>query len=301
MSNIRVLTVGIDASTIAGCIALCTNPSISNSYIIRIPPGVYTENLTIPGAVHLQGMCNPMDNVSTRLTGQHTITGTNVNALNNRVSISNLLMTSADATTALLSISGTTATEVQISGCYLQNVNSATTSKIFNVGSNGTLYVGLSRVAMASAAGTGGTHVVLSGGNFYTYSYLTVDGGTRFLDMTTATYAQIVNTYVNVNGSDIIRIAASGLVFAGYSSFTNNATVGNGVNLLGANASMGANNCTFSVLNDASTYVVTGPSGSAFLQVGNNYAHIAGVVTRNVKIKNTVSLLTYTSALTPSA
>jgi hypothetical protein len=296
----RVLTVGIDAATIAGCIALCTSPSISNAYIVRIPPGFYTESLTIPGAVHLQGMTNPMDNTSTKITGQHVISGTNANALNNRVTMSNLTLVSAHATTPLLSISGTTATEVHIQGCYLQNTNAATTAQIFNVGANATLYVGNCRTAMG-ASGTGGTHVTMTGGNFYSYSYYTADAGTRFIEMSTAGYAQLINAQVTVNGTDLMRVVASGFVGAAYSTFTNEAAVGNGCNLLGSAATLAAFACTFNIQANAATYVVTGVSGSAYLQTANNYAHITGVVTRNVKIKNTVALLAYTAALTPSA
>lgn len=299
LASLRVLTVGQDASTIAGCIALCTSPTITNSYIIRIPPGSYTENLTIPGAVHLQGMTNPMDNTSTKITGTHTINGTAVNSLNNRITISNIFFFVNNATTPIFNISGTTDTEVQIQGCYLQNANTATTSQIFNVGTNGRLYLGLSRSLLAGS-GTGGCHFNMTGGSLYTYSYVQVDGGTKLLDMSIAGYAQLVNTFTTVNGADSVRIVANGQVFCGYSSFQNDNANGNGVNLLGAGATFAANNCTFNIQNGTG-YVVTGVSGSYYLQLSNNYSHIAGVLTRNVKIKNTVTMLTYASALTPTA
>jgi hypothetical protein len=98
-----------------------------------------------------------------------------------------------------------------------------------------------------------------------------------------------------------MRVVASGFVGAAYSTFANEAAVGNGCNLLGAGATLAAFGCTFNIQNNASSYVVTGVSGAAFIQTANNYSHVAGVATRNVKIKNTVSLLAYTAALTPSA
>jgi hypothetical protein len=245
-------------------------------------------------------MANPLENTSTRITGQHVISGTNANALNNRVTISNLLLVSTHATTPLLSISGTTATQVDIQGCYLQNTNAATTAQIFNVGANATLYVGNCRTAMG-ASGTGGTHVTMAGGNFYTYSYYTADAGTRFIEMSTAGYAQLLNTIVTVNGTDLMRVVASGFVGAAYCTFTNEAAIGNGCNLLGSAATLAAFGCTFNIQNNAASYVVTGVAGSAYIQASNNYANVAGVISRNVKIKNTVSLLAYTAALTPSA
>ena len=300
LSSFRVLTVGQDAATIAGCIALCTSPTITNSYIVRIPPGVYTESLTIPGSVHLQGMTNSMENTSTTVTGQHTIYGTNVNTLNNRVTISNLLFTSTHATTPMFTISGTTAQEVNINGCYLQNINAATTAQLLNVGANATLYIGNSRTAMG-LSGAGGTHITITGGNVYTYSYYTANAGTRFLEISTAGYAQLINAQVTVNGTDLMRVAANGLVVCGYSIFNNEAAIGNGCNLLGAGATLTAFGCTFNIQNNAASYVVTGVSGTAYFQTANNYTNAPGVVTRNVKIKNTVSLLAYTAALTPSA
>jgi uncharacterized membrane protein len=98
-----------------------------------------------------------------------------------------------------------------------------------------------------------------------------------------------------------MRVVANGFVGAAYSTFTNEAAIGNGCNLLGSGATLAAFGCTFNIQNNAASYVVTGVSGSAYLQTANNYANVTGVVTRNVKIKNTVSLLAYTSALTPSA
>ena len=119
--------------------------------------------------------------------------------------------------------------------------------------------------------------------------------------MSTVGYAQLINAQVTVNGTDLMRVVANGLVVCGYSIFNNDAAIGNGCNLVGAGATLASFGCTFNILNNAASYVVTGVAGSAYSQTANNYTNITGVVTRNVKIKNTVALLAYTAALTPSA
>lgn len=296
----RVFTVGKDAVTIQGCIDLCTNPSLSNAYVILVPPGTYTENLTLKKQCHLQGLCNPNDTSTVKITGNHTYAGTDANAVNNRITFANIVWINNSATLATFALTATVATQINMSGCYFQNSSANTTAKIFDIGTNVRLYLNTC-VSRMAGSGTGGTHFVVSGGTLYCTHGVDVDGGTRILDMTTAGYAQLTSSVFACNGTDAIRVVANGIVAAGYSSFTNGAATGNGVNLLGAGASMLAGWCAFDVQNSASTYVVTGVAGSSFAQANNNFGNIAGVLTRNVKIKNTVTLLNYTTSLTPSA
>jgi hypothetical protein len=293
----RVFTVGIDSNTIAGCIALCISPSATNNYIIEIPPGSYTENLTIPGNVHLKGLANPNDSLSVRITGQHTITGTSSNALNNRSSISNILFISSHATTALLSVSSALAdTEVQITGCFFQNSATQTTARVFNVGTFGRLYVNNTRLRLPGG-GQGGTHFVIAGGSLYTQYGLDIDGGTCVIDMTAAGYAQLTCALLACQGTQVIRMAANGLILMSQSAITNNAAIGSGVNMVGAGASFFATQSVFNILNNAASYVVTGVAGSFFGYFSNSYSNITGVVTRNIKINPTVTQLRYSNSL----
>ena len=297
----KVYTVGVDANTIAGCIALCTSPTATNNYIIEIPPGSYTEDLTIPGNVHLKGLANPSDSLSVKITGQHTITGASNNTINNRVCLANILFVSAHATTALLAISGTLAeTEVQVFGCFLQNANVASTAKLISLGLYGKMYANNTKTRMAGS-GNGGTHFTISaGGALYTQYGLDVDGGSCAIDMTGQGYAQIVYAILSCQGASTIKIAANGMVLMQASSVTNNAAIGNGVNLLGAGASFFATHCVFNVLDNAASYVVTGVAGSFFGMFANSYSHIAGVVTRNVKIGTSLTQLRYSGSLASS-
>ena len=295
----KVFTVGVDANTIAGCIALCTSPTATNNYIVEIPPGSYTEDLTIPGNVHLKGLANPSDSLSCKITGQHTITGASNNGLNNRVSIANILFVSAHATTPLLTISGTLAdTEVQASGCFFQNSNTASTAKIISLGLYGKMYANNVKSRMAGS-GNGGTHFTIgAGGALYTQYGLDVDGGTCAIDMTGQGYAQLVYSILACQGANTVKIAANGLVLMQNASITNNAAIGNGVNMLGANASFFATQSVFNILDNAASFVVTGVAGSFYGYFSNSYSHIAGVVVRNVKIGTNVTQLRYTGSLT---
>lgn len=297
----KVLTVGVDANTIAGCIALCTSPTATNNYVIEIPPGSYTEDLAIPGNVHLKGLANPNDSLSVKITGQHTIQGTSNNALNNRVCLANIIFVSAHATTPLLAISGTLAeTEVQMSGCFLQNSNTASTAKLISLGLFGKLYANNTRSRMAGS-GNGGTHfTIAAGGALYTQYGLDVDGGSCVIDMTGQGYAQIVYGILACQGASAIKIAASGQVLMQSSSLTNNAAVGNGINLLGANANCFASHCVFNILDNAASFVVTGVAGSFFGMFANSYSHIPGLVVRNTKIGTNVTQLRYSGSLAAS-
>lgn len=294
----RVFTVGIDANTIAGCIALCTSPTLSNNYVIEIPPGAYTENLTIPGCVHLKAMANPSDSLTVKITGQHTITGASANSLNNRVCIANIQFANSNSTTATFTISGSADTEVQFFGCFMDHTATASTSKTFSLGLYGKLYINNCKSRMAGS-GQGGTHFVMAAGaSLYTQYGLDVDGGTCVIDMTGQGYAQLQYAQLACQGSSAIKMAANGLIIMNQSSLTNAASVGNGVNLLGAGASFFASHSVFNILDNAASYVVTGVAGSAFGYYANNYSHIAGVAVRNVKIGASVSQLHYAGSLT---
>jgi hypothetical protein len=296
----KVFTVGVDANTIAGCIALCTSPTATNNYVIEVPPGTYTENLTIPGNVHLKGLANPSDSLCVKVIGQHTITGASANALNNRVSIANILFTSTHATTATFAISGAADTEVQMTGCYVENVATASTAKNISLGAFGKLYANNIKSRMA-ASGNGGTHfTIATGGQLYTQYGLDVAGGTCAIDMTGQGYAQIVYGILSCQGASTIKIAANGQVLMQASSITNNAAIGNGINLLGANANCFATHCVFNVLDNAASFVVTGVAGSFFGMFANSYSHIPGLVVRNVKIGANVTQLRYSGSLVAS-
>lgn len=299
----KVFTVGVDANTIAGCIALCTSPTATNNYVIEIPPGNYTEDLTIPGNVHLKGLANPNDSLSVKITGQHTITGASNNALNNRVAIANILFVSTHATTPLLTISGTLSeTEVQITGCFVQNVNTASTAKLFSIGTYGKLYINNTRTRMAGSS-QGGTHFTITGtpgiaGSLYTQYGLDTDGGTCVLDMTVVSYAQAQYAQLACSGPAAVKIVANAMFIMNQASLTNGAANGHGVNILGANGSFFASHSVFNIQDNAASYVVNGVAGAYFGYYANNYSHIAGVAVRNTKIGPSVAHLRYAGSIT---
>jgi hypothetical protein len=307
----RVFTVGIDAATIQGCIDLCTSASASNVYAIMIPPGVYTENLTLKGSVVLIGMGNSLDTKTVVIKGTHTFTGSAVQVLDNRFSLGNLLLDANGATTTPhFTLAGTTTAQIDIVGCNVQHTSSSTASVAFSLGSNITLYFIDSWLTMNQNSGTGGTQFSLSSGNLYIMNSVTF-GGTRVFEQTGAGYIQTTFSTLSCGGDNAVRIygngsaafpfPSSGLLSMGWSTLQNTGANGNGINLLAAGASVGAFGCTFDVLAGASNYVVTGVAGTSFSSANNMYTNIPGILSRNVKIKNTVTALAYTSSLTSSA
>jgi predicted nucleic acid-binding Zn-ribbon protein len=294
----KVFVVGIDASTIAGCIALCSSPSLSNNYIIEIPPGSYTENLTIPGNVHLKALSSPNDTLSVKITGEHTITGSSANALNNRVVISNIQFASSHSTSAILSVSGTSAaTQVQITGCYFGQTASASTAKGISIGNYGAVYLHATTIRLPSG-GSGGTQIVMAAGSsLYSQYGLDADGGTCAIDMQGAAYAQLLGALISTQGTQAVKIAASGSVMIGHTTIGNAAAVGHGVNMVGSGAGFVASHSVFNVLNDATSYAVNGVAGSVYGFFAMNYGNLPGVATRNVKISSNVTQIRYSGSL----
>jgi hypothetical protein len=303
----RVLVVGIDAATIQECIDLASNVSAANAYIVQIPPGRYIENLTLRGGVMIQGMGNQADPTSVVITGYHTLNGAALNALSNTVSVANIVFAADTSLNPVFSISGTTATQFNVQGCYIQNTNINTSAHAFQIGTNVSLYLDNCNIQMVAGSGT---QFNMSGGSIYLRNVRS-NSGSKIINMSAPAYAELTYSTLSCAGtSEAITVYGngaaepfplSGLVSAGWTSIQNTASNGNGVNLAASGASMLAYSCSFDVLADASNYVVTGVAGTSFVQLNNNYANIPGILSRNIKIKNTVALLTHSSSLSSSA
>jgi len=255
--SLRIVTVGIDAPTINGCIALCTAPSNSNTWIVRIPPGVYTENLNLTGSIELQGMSNPNDSITVQIIGQHTCTGSNANPLSNRISISNILFTNSDNIVPTFALTATTAMEITINGCFLQHLSTALTAVTLSVGNLVTVFINDCKLRMPNG-GVGGCHAVLAqtGASLYSQFGLDVNGGTQFLKADTGGYAQLTGAGVIVNGNKIISLgdgSSGATLSANGCTFQNLATVCSGVILSG----LGQSSCN-SVGN---TWLLAAPAG----------------------------------------
>jgi uncharacterized delta-60 repeat protein len=288
----KILTVGSNSATIAGCIALATSPSSTNNYVIEIPPGMYTENLTIPCNVHLKGLVNPNSSFSVVIIGQHTITGGGA-PNNNKVTIANIAFVNAISLTPTLTISGSAETEVQMFGCTISHF-SLTSGINVRLQSNAKLYINSTR--MLFSAGASGTHFQIdSGGSLYTQYGLDVING-RAINITGTGIAQLTNANLNCNDTAVITVASGGLVMCESTSIINTASVGNGVSLA-SSAMLLASQCTFNIVDSMSSEVVTGSAGSSFGNFANNYSNITGVQIRNIKINSNVTQLRYSNSL----
>lgn len=303
----RVLTVGIDAITIQGCIDLATDATANNGYIIQVPPGRYNENLTLKGSVIIRGMGNQEDTISVTISGYHTLLGTAANTLNNRASIANVLLMSSNSVNPMFTIGGTTATQFKIQGCYLYSTAADASAVVVSIEANGSIYMDNSTIQMVGGAGT---QINMSGGSIWMRTVRS-SGGSKIINMSAAAYAEITyctlscagtNEAITVYGNGAFgAFPLSGLINSGWTAFQNTASNGNGINLSASGASMLTYACSFDILSGATNYVVTGAAGSSFGQLSNSYGNIPGILSRNVKIKNTVTVLTYTGSLTSTA
>lgn len=302
----QVYTVGIDANTIQGCIDLCADANQNKIYIVRIPPGQYTENLTMKGAVSLQGMGNEMDTDSVIIFGSHTHNGSAVNPLSNRISCENIVFSNSGAAT-IFTLTASVATQCTFTGCFFQAYNTSTSTKIFSVGALVTLYLYNNVMRMSGTSNTGGTHVYLSGaGSVYALYGLDASGGTCFLNMSSGGYAQLTNGIASTAGANHVIVgygSSGGLCLCQNFGFQNTYNGGNGVSLLSNGSTLfgtfAAVGCSFTVVNNAASYVVTGTAPSYFLSANNSYSNSVAQA-YNVKIKNTVTSLAYTTSLTSS-
>jgi len=305
----NILTVTVDGPTIQSCIDLCQNPTSTNVWIVRIPPGSYTEDLNLRGSVCLQGMGNPGDSLTVNVYGIHTLVGNGASPLDNRVTIANIhFSNSFDPTNPQFNFSSTNPIEVYISGCFLENYNPATTAKLLQFGPNVVLYMNNIRSRMYGITNQGGTHIIMNGGGqlYLPFGY-DASGGSRFLLMqatVTTTFARITGALIAIGGPDIASITTNNILSGNITSnnnvYQNYAPIGNGIILQNVNASMVSSFDYYDIREDPTTYVIKGVVGTAFVSNANTYANIPLAQVRNVKIQNNINILAFTSTLTPS-
>jgi len=308
----NILTVTIDGPTIQSCIDLCVNPNAFNTWVVRIPPGVYPENLILRGSVSLQGMGNPRDSLAVNVQGHHILVGAGPSSLDNRVTMANIAFSDLSPVIPLFDFSTTSnlqRMEVTVSNCFISNYNAALTTRIFLVNPNVTLYVFNIQSRMLATAGQGGTHFTINGaGNIFMDFGVDIAAGTRAIDMSATVnnaFVFIDSSRITVSGPEIIRMSAvTAPFFCNVTSvgniYQNTFLGGNGVDLQVPNASMNSTTDYWDILDDPTSYVVNGVALSFFAQLNNTYANIPFVQIRNIKLKNLVSLSNFTSALVPS-
>lgn len=292
-------TVGVDAATIQGCIDLVSGATGLNQTQILIPPGVYTENLTLKPCVSLAstGGNNGQGSV-VRIVGVHTATGS-ATAGDSVLEINGIRFENATTSaTITFSANGTVPFLVHMQDCMVGNSNVSTAVSGVVINSDVAVRAVNVRSIANATAGSGGTHWDLNGGSLYSQGCSTEYGTCALLMRGTngasKPYAELRYSYFNINGSNVVNItSATALLTAGWCSFENRATTGNGITIA-AGSVVGVFNSAYVITAGASNYVVTGAAGCAYFSTGNSYSN-SSVVPYETKIGPSVAQYSYTS------
>lgn len=291
--------VGVDAATIQGCIDLITTASYNNQFQVLIPPGVYTENLTLKPCVSLAASgANSSANSLVIVNGTHTFTG-GATAADNTIQFFGIRFNANSNTNPTFTFSATGAVNVLVDfdSCVLGNVASATTCVGMAINSNVLVKLNDTKSLMYSVSGQGGTHFDINGGSLYATNLSTEFGTCAILmrgtNGTYYPYAELKHCDIRANGANLISITSTtALLTAGWTTFSSAAATSNAFNISGAGSIVGAFNCSFSMPVGASNYLVTGVVGSAFFSSGNNYSSTS-LAPYETKIDANVTQLTY--------
>ena len=307
-SPARTKTVGVDANTIQECIELLADATYANPGQVLIPPGVYTENLVFRSSILVAalGQSNALQG-TVRVTGTHSYVGTST-AGDNQIALAGILFASTSATNPTLSFttpSGVAAL-VHVKDCYLRNYAQSTSAVVVYVGPDVVLKTFGVYSECYTVAPTSGTHYDINGGSLYAQNTFTDFGSCAILMRGTngayKPYAELLNCKLVCSGANVVNITSTtALMTAGWSSFTNLAATGNGINIA-AGSVVGAFSNSFAITAGASNYVVTGSAGCAFYALNNSYSNATGA-TYETKVNSTVAQLLYSGSnyLTGSA
>lgn len=302
-SNTKV--VGVDAATIQGCIDLVSSPTALTQVQVLIPPGVYNENLTLKPCVSLAstGLNNGQSSI-VRIVGTHTLTG-GTSAGDNIIQLNGLRMDYQASTSPTLTISatGTTPLLVHMQDCMIGNSNASTSSVGVLVNQYCSLKCNNVKSLANPTSGSGGTHIEVNAGTFYGDQFST-EYGTLALRLSGTggafkPYAELKQCSLSCVGSNVVDITSTTALFsAGWTSFANTATTGNGINIA-ASSVIGVFNSVFVITAGASNYVVTGAVGGVYYSLNNSYSNATGVP-YETKVNANISQFLYSSSI-PSA
>lgn len=294
-------TVGVDAATIQGCIDLVSGATGLNQTQILIPPGVYTENLTLKPCVSLAstGGNNGQGSV-VRIVGVHTATGS-ATAGDSVLEINGIRFENATTSaTITFSANGTVPFLVHMQDCMVGNSNVSTAVSGVVINSDVAVRAVNVRSIANATAGSGGTHWDLNGGSLYSQGCSTEYGTCALLMRGTngasKPYAELRYSYFNINGSNVVNItSATALLTAGWCSFENRATTGNGITIA-AGSVVGVFNSAYVITAGASNYVVTGSAGSFYFSSLNSYSN-SSLIPYETKIGASVAQYAYSTTI----
>lgn len=292
-------TVGVDATTIQGCIDLVSGATASNQTQILIPPGAYTENLTLKPCVSLAstGGNNGQGSV-VRVNGVHTATGA-ATAGDSILEINGIRFENTTTSpTITFNANGTTQFLVILEDCMVGNSNASTAVSGVVINANVVVRAVNVRSLANSSAGQGGTHWDLNGGSLYANGCSTEYGTCALLMRGTNganyPYAELKGSYLKANGANTVSITSTtALLTAGWCSFENQAATANGINIA-AGSVVGVYNSAFVITAGASNYVVNGAAGSLYFSTGNSYSN-SSLIAYETKIGASVAQYAYTS------
>jgi hypothetical protein len=302
----RTKTVGVDAATVQGCIDLVTDAAAQNQAQVLVPPGVYTESLTLKPCVSVVASGQNNGQISTvRIVGNATFTG-GATAGDNTLQLIGLTLQTDHATLPALTVTATggVSTLLHMQDCMVTFSNAATTAKGVEIGSNCAARLINVRTQGSFTAGQGGTHIDVNGGIFYGENY-TAEYGTRAMLLRGTNgalkpYGELKWSNISVQGSNAIEITSNtALLTMGWVNVNNLSTTGNGITIA-AGSVVGATQCVFAVQAGASNYVVTGAAGSYYYSLGNSYSNATGAP-YETKIGASVTQFQYARSYDPAS
>jgi hypothetical protein len=297
----RTKTVGVDASTIQGCINLITDANSNNPAQVLIPPGQYTENLTLKGSVLLCAAGNNNGQTNTVvITGTHAFVGGST-AADNLVQLTGVKLRSGSTSSPTLSLTTQTGVPaiVHLQDCLVSNTAQTTAAVGVYVGPDVILETTNVRSEAYSVAGSGGTHFDIDGGSLYA-SNLTAEFGTCVILMRGTNgalkpYCEIRNSRLSCSGSSVVNITSTTALYtSGWSAYTNLSATGSGF-YVAAGSVIGVYGSNFAIQPGASNYVINGAAGSFYYQLNNGYSNATGVA-YETKIAPGVTQFLYSSS-----
>ena len=288
----------------------------ANDTIMVGPKETSWGDVTFPGdkTLNVVGMGAPRNTVieigKVVFAPQKTGNSGNINL--NEVYLHNLFINGSFAGSQGVRFGTNAATDakarLRLIGCFVYNTASTgdcVVSQNGNAdGGSGTPSLYLDGSIVQCAAGNVASVLVLHKKNYtYIASNSSIEGGLYALQVLAGT-VEVMNSTLAVSTAlasgarEAVR-CEGGVTTMGYTTVKNSTANGSGANLTTAGASLGAGVCTFAVATGTG-YAINGVAGTYFAYSYLTLSNTA-VAAYNVKIKNSITALAVTTALTSAA
>lgn len=281
-----------------GTLQHAINSASSGDVILVGPKSGGWGDIDLPAGKQLSilGLSTPKTPFNVKIGSVSIEPTTGTSATQNEVHIENLFIV-GNNTSPAVTVGGSAPCRLKIEGCYVYNISSAggDTVTVSSTATGTAVY--LENCVINATSPTAGA-AVKAASSYVVVRNCDIFGSKNALHLAGDTVVEVGITKITTANTDSAILVDAGSLSANNIYVENGTTNGSGLKLSSAYSFAAIDNSIFNVA-AGTGYVVWG--GGIFAPGSNSYSNITGVLTRNVKIQNTITTIPISTSLTAAS